>query len=72
MIIHTSLANRDYNLDGFTIAHRHHVGHNKCRVKSLLIFDGASSHLDVGNIDTAEAHDFVLYFLPSNTTHELK
>lgn len=40
--------------------------------KCLLIFDGASSHLDARIVDAAEEHEIVLYCLPSNTTHELQ
>lgn len=38
----------------------------------LLIFDGASSHLDANIVHAAEAHEITLYCLPSNTTHELQ
>lgn len=40
--------------------------------KVLLIFDGASSHLDYTIVEEAEKHDIVLYCLPSNTTHWLQ
>lgn len=35
----------------------------------LLIFDGASSHLDIRIVETAEQHEITLFCLPSNTTH---
>ncbi|XP_049799819.1 uncharacterized protein LOC126235128 [Schistocerca nitens] len=38
----------------------------------ILIFDGASSHLDPEICDIAEEHDIRLYCFPSNTTHELQ
>ena len=38
----------------------------------LLIFDGASSHLDPDIVQEADAHDIKLFCLPSNTTHELQ
>lgn len=50
----------------------HHLGQNKSPGKCLLIFDGASSHLDARIVDAADAHDILLYCLPSNTTHELQ
>lgn len=40
--------------------------------KCLLIFDGASSHLDANIVVAAEAHEVTLFCLPSNTTHELQ
>ncbi|CAG5039045.1 unnamed protein product [Parnassius apollo] len=49
-----------------------HLGQFKSQGKCLLIFDGASSHLDARIVDAADAHDIVLYCLPSNTTHELQ
>ncbi|XP_072931645.1 uncharacterized protein [Epargyreus clarus] len=50
----------------------HHLGQNKTPGKCLLIFDGASSHLDARIVDAADAHNIVLYCLPSNTSHELQ
>lgn len=38
----------------------------------LLIFDGASSHIDPSIVDVADQHDIVCMCLPSNTTHELQ
>ncbi|KAJ8878432.1 hypothetical protein PR048_019010 [Dryococelus australis] len=38
----------------------------------LLIFDGASSHLDANIVHAAEAQEIILYCLPSNTDHELQ
>ncbi|CAG5000544.1 unnamed protein product [Parnassius apollo] len=49
-----------------------HLAKYKLPGKCLLIFDGASSHLDYKIVDVAEKHDIVLYCLPSNTTHELQ
>ena len=40
--------------------------------RALLIFDGASSHLDVNIVSAAEEHNITLFCLPSNTTHELQ
>lgn len=39
---------------------------------TLLIFDGAKSHLDIDIVEAAENHDITLFCLPSNTTHELQ
>lgn len=49
-----------------------HFAKFKCDEKVLLIFDGASSHLDYTIVDEAEMHNIVLYCLPSNTTHYLQ
>lgn len=49
-----------------------HLGQYKSPGKCLLIFDGASSHLDARIVDAADNHNIVLYCLPSNTTHELQ
>ncbi|KAI4462960.1 hypothetical protein MML48_4g00018285 [Holotrichia oblita] len=38
----------------------------------LLILDGASCHLDISVVDTAEEYEISLYCLPSNTTHEFQ
>lgn len=50
----------------------HHLGKYKIPEKCLLIFDGASCHLDYEIVDAADQHNIVLYCLPSNTTHELQ
>lgn len=50
----------------------HHFAKYKPAGKVLLIFDGASSHLDAGIVDAAESHDITLFCLPSNCTHELQ
>lgn len=39
---------------------------------TLLVFDGASSHLDYTIADAAESLNITLLCLPSNTTHELQ
>lgn len=39
---------------------------------TILIFDGASSHLDVSIADKAESLGIELFCLPSNTTHQLQ
>lgn len=49
-----------------------HLGKYKSPGKCLLIFDGASCHLDFDIVDAAEKNDIILYCLPSNTTHELQ
>lgn len=49
-----------------------HLAKYKTQGKILLIFDGASSHLDYTIVEEADRHDIVLYCLPSNTTHELQ
>ena len=38
----------------------------------LIIMDGAKCHLDYSIVQAAEARDFMLFCLPSNTTHELQ
>lgn len=38
----------------------------------LLIFDGASSHLDIRIVEAAEQYEITLFCLPSNSTHELQ
>lgn len=38
----------------------------------LLVFDGASSHLDYSIVDEADRLGIRLFCLPSNTTHELQ
>lgn len=50
----------------------HHLGKYKTSGKSLLIFDGASCHLDFQIIEAADEEGIVLYCLPSITTHELQ
>lgn len=49
-----------------------HFAKYKLPGKCLLIFDGASCHLDTSIVETADAHDITLFCLPSNTTHELQ
>src|SRR5699024_11114288 len=39
---------------------------------TLLIFDGAKSHLDISIVEAAENHGITLFCLPSNTTPELQ
>lgn len=39
---------------------------------TLLIFDGAKSHLDISIVEAAENYGVTLFCLPSNTTHELQ
>ncbi|CAK1599673.1 unnamed protein product [Parnassius mnemosyne] len=50
----------------------HHFAKFKTPGPCLLIFDGASSHLDYNIVDVADKHDITLLCLPSNTTHELQ
>ncbi|CAH2095355.1 unnamed protein product [Euphydryas editha] len=50
----------------------HHLGKYKAAGTCLLVFDGASCHLDYSIVEAADHHDIVLYCLPSNTTHELQ
>lgn len=50
----------------------HHLGKYKTPGKCLLVFDGASCHLDYSIVDAAEKENIVLYCLPSNTTHWLQ
>ncbi|KAJ2940839.1 hypothetical protein O0L34_g10097 [Tuta absoluta] len=52
----------------YSIPRRKYKSPGKC----LLIFDGASSHLDARIVDEADKNNIVLYCLPSNTTHELQ
>lgn len=49
-----------------------HLAKYKLEGKCLLIFDGASCHLDHSIVDAAEQHNITLLCLPSNTTHELQ
>lgn len=49
-----------------------HFAKFKPEGKVLLIFDGASSHLDCAIVEEADKHNIVLYCLPSNTTHWLQ
>lgn len=49
-----------------------HLAKYKSPGRCLLIFDGASSHLDARIVDEADKHNIILYCLPSNTTHELQ
>ncbi|XP_072377013.1 uncharacterized protein [Diabrotica undecimpunctata] len=39
---------------------------------TLLIFDGAKSHLDISIVEAVENYGVTLFCLPSNTTHELQ
>lgn len=50
----------------------HHFAKFKPPGNVLLIFDGASSHLDAGIVEAAEMYNITLFCLPSNTTHELQ
>lgn len=50
----------------------HHLGKYKTAGKCLLVFDGASCHLDYRIVEAEDEEDIVLYCLPSNTTHELQ
>ncbi|KAI4464238.1 hypothetical protein MML48_3g00009674 [Holotrichia oblita] len=58
------------NVQTFTIW-LEHLAKYKLEGKCLLIFDGASCHLDPSIVDVAERHNITLLCLPSNTTHEL-
>lgn len=49
-----------------------HLGKYKGSGQCLLIFDGASWHLDYSVVETAEKYGITLYCLPSNTAHELQ
>lgn len=49
-----------------------HLAKYKTQGNILLIFDGASSHLDFTVVEEADTHNIILYCLPSNTTHELQ
>ncbi|XP_055918347.1 uncharacterized protein LOC129950431 [Eupeodes corollae] len=49
-----------------------HLGKFKTPGPFLLIFDGAACHLDYSIEEEAERHQITLYYLPSNTTHELQ
>lgn len=49
-----------------------HFSKFKSPGRCLLIFDGASSHLDYRIVEKADEHNIELYCLPSNTTHELQ
>lgn len=49
-----------------------HFARYKSPGHCLLIFDGASSHLDANIVETANSHNITLLCLPSNTTHELQ
>ena len=50
----------------------HHFSKFKPAGRVLLILDGASCHLDISVVDTAEQYEISLYCLPSNTTHEFQ
>ena len=49
-----------------------HFAKFKTEGPTLLVFDGASSHLDAEIVTMADKHNVTLYCLPSNTTHELQ
>ncbi|XP_063220554.1 uncharacterized protein LOC134529931 [Bacillus rossius redtenbacheri] len=49
-----------------------HFAEYKTPGRALLIFDGASSHLDPNIVHAANSYDITLFCLPSNTTHELQ
>ena len=49
-----------------------HFSRHKVAGEILLIFDGASSHLDANIAAEADKFGITLYCLPSNTTHELQ
>lgn len=50
----------------------HHLARHKVAGPALLIFDGASSHLDLSIVEAADDLNITLFCLPSNTTHELQ
>lgn len=49
-----------------------HFAQYKSNGSTLLVFDGATSHLDFTIAETAESLGITLFCLPSNTTHELQ
>lgn len=49
-----------------------HLSRYKGSGPTLLVFDGASSHLDYSIVDEADRLQIRLFCLPSNTTHELQ
>lgn len=49
-----------------------HFAQFKPNGPTLLVFDGASSHLDFTIAETAESLGITLFCLPSNTTHEFQ
>lgn len=49
-----------------------HFARYKVTGEVILIFDGASSHLDANIASAADKYGITLYCLPSNTTHELQ
>ena len=49
-----------------------HLARYKGTGQTLLVFDGASSHLDISIVDAADRCGIRLFCLPSNTTHELQ
>ncbi|KAJ8892845.1 hypothetical protein PR048_005426 [Dryococelus australis] len=49
-----------------------HFARYKVDGKALLIFDGASCHLDTIIVPTPDQCGIILYCIPSNTTHELQ
>lgn len=54
------------------IAWLEHFAAYKNPGSTLLIFDGAKSHLDISIVEAAENHAITLFCPPSNTTHELQ
>lgn len=50
----------------------HHFAKFKPKGNVLLIFDGASSHLDAGIVEAADSCGITLFCLPNNTTQELQ
>lgn len=49
-----------------------HLPRYKSEGRILLIFDGASSHLDYTIVEAAEEHNRCLFCLPSNTMYKLQ
>lgn len=60
------------NCETFTQWIDHFAMYKSAGDRALLIFDGASSHLDVNIVSAADKHNITLFCLPSNTTHELQ
>ena len=48
-----------------------HFSHYKVAGPCLLVFDGATSHLDHNILEATDCHDIILLCLSSQTTHEL-
>lgn len=49
-----------------------HFAQYKSNGSTHLVFDGASSHLDLSIVETSESLGITLFCLPSNITHELQ